>query len=144
MAIRSEEGLAPLHYAARNNCLEIVKLLVNNNAEIDPVKYSGTNFICTSYFICFIWEKLIAPFLFNCCSDDNGWTPLTYAAAEGHELIVDYLLEKEADVNGKFFADESEANSKKVWLWLIMANTNDTWGDIEYLLVFYSISTKGL
>jgi len=41
-------------------------------------------------------------------SDKDGWTPLTYAAAEGYEEVVDYLLKSGADQDGKFFSDDNE------------------------------------
>ena len=33
--------------------------------------------------------------------DKDGWTPLMYAAANGHLEIVDFLISKGADVNAK-------------------------------------------
>jgi len=44
MTARSGEGFTPLHYAAKNDCLETTTLLVDNNAEIDPVKYVAQKF----------------------------------------------------------------------------------------------------
>ena len=38
-------------------------------------------------------------------SDENIGTPLTFAAENGHEEIVDYLLKSKADVDGKFLDD---------------------------------------
>ena len=39
MTIKDKEGFVPLHYAARHEFLEIVTLLVDNHADIDPIKY---------------------------------------------------------------------------------------------------------
>ena len=39
----------------------------------------------------------------SCYSNEaTGWTPLTFAAAQGHLLVVEYLLKSGADVDGKF------------------------------------------
>jgi len=39
MTIKSKSGYVSLHYAAWQGFLDIVTLLVENHAEIDPIKY---------------------------------------------------------------------------------------------------------
>ena len=50
--------------------------------------------------------------LFYYSNEQNGRTPLTYAAQYGHENIVDYLLKARADVNGKF--EGAQTMDKKI------------------------------
>jgi len=55
---------------------------------------------------------IILCYLLGFSNENNGRTPLTYAAEHGHEEIVDYLLELGADVNGKFKG--AQPNAKKI------------------------------
>jgi len=41
-------------------------------------------------------------------SNDDTGTPLTCAAENGHEVIVDYLLKSGADVDGKFTEGDND------------------------------------
>ena len=50
-------------------------------------------------------------------SNEEIGTPLTCAAENGHEEIVDYLLKSGADVDGKFLDDKY---IKVCWLRLII------------------------
>ena len=45
-------------------------------------------------------------FVFCYSHETNGWTPLTFAAARGHEMVVEYLLKSGADKDGKFLTNE--------------------------------------
>jgi hypothetical protein len=65
------EGYAPLGYAARAGCLEVVKLLVEAGATIDISDGRG------------------------------GWTPLLQAADQRHADVVRYLLDHGANPNTK-------------------------------------------
>ena len=52
--------------------------------------------------------------LFICFSNQStGWTPLTCASSEGHVQIVEYLLDKKADVDGKCSPDQRKYGSGK-------------------------------
>jgi len=46
-------------------------------------------------------------------NENNHRTPLTYAAEQGHEEIVDYLLQVGADVNGKFKGAQKSLKKRK-------------------------------
>ena len=56
---------------------------------------------------------------FLCSNETTGWTPLTWASSQGHVKIVKYLLDKGADVDGKFSPDKLEksksGNDKTSW-----------------------------
>lgn len=63
------DNWTPLHYAAFNKHLDVVKYLIVENAEIDPLSSS-----------CF-------------------YTPLHYASFFGHISIMDFLISKGANIN---------------------------------------------
>ena len=50
--------------------------------------------------------NLLFIYIFSVHSEDDIGTPLTCAAENGHEEIVDYLLKSGADVDGKFLDDK--------------------------------------
>ena len=58
--------------------------------------------------------------LFCFSNETDGHTPLTYAARHGHEEIVDYLLEKGSNVNGKF----EGAKNYKISSWNVSINAH--------------------
>lgn len=68
---RRSDGWTPLHYAANGGSVLLVKLLVENGAELNPRM-----------------KEFLA-------------TPLHFAANKNHNLVVQYLLEKGAEVDPK-------------------------------------------
>ena len=56
-------------------------------------------------------------FLFIVISNEaTGWTPLTWASSQGHVKVVKYLLDKGADVDGKFCPDKlKNVKDKTSW-----------------------------
>ncbi|KAJ7589364.1 Pfs, NACHT and ankyrin domain protein, partial [Mycena floridula] len=91
----------PLSYAAEWGHIDIVKLLLEENA--DPNICDKGQWTPLSYavkeghidIVKLLLEKNADP---NIC-DKGQWTPLSYAVKEGHIDIVKLLLEKNADPN---------------------------------------------
>ncbi|WP_438456617.1 ankyrin repeat domain-containing protein [Wolbachia endosymbiont of Kerria lacca] len=69
------QGLTPLHYAAKNGHKEVVKILLQNKAEVNAETTDKG------------WNE--------------GWTPLHYAVQNGHKEVVKILLQNKADVNAE-------------------------------------------
>ena len=47
------------------------------------------------------WKILLSPYSYVNKRDSRGWTPLSYAAENGHEAVVKLLLEKGAELETK-------------------------------------------
>ena len=86
-------GDTPLHYAAMDDQLEIMKYLINEQ-HCDPMKFYWTPL----HSACFIGHLDITHYLISeihcdpSCKDRLGYTPLHYACRNGHTHIVQYLL----------------------------------------------------
>ncbi|KAF8795282.1 Ankyrin-3 like protein [Argiope bruennichi] len=98
---KNNSGCNLLHKAASNGCLEIIKLLINKNANANakdikgakPIHYAAINGHqdIVQYFIelgMMINEK-----------GGKNWSLLHYAAAGNHSEICDFLLKNGLDVN---------------------------------------------
>ena len=95
-------GGTPLHYASRNGHIEIVRELINYNAELqqgtrtnvnEKDNYGGTplHYASRNGRIEIVRELIN----YNADVDEkdkNGWTPLHYASADGHIEIVRELI----------------------------------------------------
>jgi ankyrin repeat protein len=97
------QNVRPLHIAAEKGFLEIVTLLVTNEAEIDAKdKYSQTPLHFASFYghikvVKYLVEKGAN---INLKHDDSN-TPLHEAALGGNIEVVKYLVEKGAKVEAK-------------------------------------------
>jgi len=61
--------------------------------------------IITAHINCF--------YIFVISNEATGWTPLTWASSQGHVKVVKYLLEKGADVDGKFCPNKLKSGKDK-------------------------------
>ena len=96
-------GLTPLYWATVNGQTEVVKLLLDNNADVNascsddgvtPLHIAGCN--GHTEVLKLLLENNADV---NARRTDNGATPLHIAAFEGHAEVVKLLLDSNADVN---------------------------------------------
>ena len=96
---KDKKGHIPLHYAARNGHLEVVKYFIVE-LHCDPMDKSSNGRTPLQY-ACYHGNLNIAQYLIreeHCnpsCEDKNGWTPLHYACINGHLNIAQYLIREE-------------------------------------------------
>lgn len=96
-------GMRPLHFAARNGAIEVIKLLLGAKADVN----SRSNLGQTPLHLASIHMKMEAVNLLLTRGsginevDKEGWTALHNAAYNGHESIVETLLQKGALVDAK-------------------------------------------
>ena len=98
-----DRGMTPLHYAATNGPPEVVRLLLERNAEVNAQDNRGfTPFLFAS--------RLGNTDIFRLLLDHNGnehvhdnedKTPLHYAAYFGHLDAARFLLERNLDINAR-------------------------------------------
>jgi ankyrin repeat protein len=79
------EGRTPLYVAPTHNCLEVVKYLLSNGAEIDEVAHKNPP--AGTQCLCFRRGEAV------------GMTPLQLAAREGHAAVVKALIEAGASLD---------------------------------------------
>jgi ankyrin repeat protein len=90
----------PLSIAANNGHHEILKLLIENGADINYTCYEGWTAL---YSAVFFGRLEVVKLLIEHGADidkptDNGWTPLHTAAFSGHIDIAKLLIENGADI----------------------------------------------
>jgi ankyrin repeat protein len=101
----------PLHLATLNKQVTIVRLLLSQGSDPKALNSIGwTSISCAAKSGDF--ESLIAILESSSsvdidATDNNNTTPLHLAAREGHCEILDYLLEKGADVSVKDYKDRN-------------------------------------
>jgi len=100
-----QKDMTPLHWAAAYGHVEVVKLLLDNNADVNA---SRTNDGTTSLYIAaYNGRTEVVKLLLdnnadvNASRTDDGTTPLYIAAQYGHTEVVNLLLDNNADVNAR-------------------------------------------
>jgi ankyrin repeat protein len=91
-------GQPVLHTAARAGALEVVKALLNAGAEIDRRNPSGETAVMIASLN---GRRSVVEWMLGKEAQINhpGWTPLIYAATNGHREIVALLLEHHAYID---------------------------------------------
>ena len=99
---KTNEGLTALHYAANKGNIPLLKLLIDNGANVDAVTNLGKNLMHMaaegnqpSMLIYLITEQHQSAQ----SVDENGSTPLHWACYSGSEEAVNFLLNLNANIN---------------------------------------------
>ena len=99
---KTNEGLTALHYAANKGNIQLLKLLIDNGANVDAVTNLGKNLMHMaaegnqpSMLIYLITEQHLSAQ----SVDENGSTPLHWACYLGSEEAVNFLLNLNVDIN---------------------------------------------
>ena len=97
---KDEEGHIPLHYAAYNGRLELVKYFLIELSSCDPMSRNSDGYTAL-HFACSNGQINTAKYLIreaNCnpsCESKFGGTPLHCACSSGHLNIAQYLIREE-------------------------------------------------
>lgn len=97
-----KRGNTPLHWAAYNNNLEMVKYLVEQGAEVNAKNNCG---VTPLHFAALNNNLEMVKYLVDKKAEVNakdkkcGMTPLHWAASENNPEVVKYLIQKKATVN---------------------------------------------
>ena len=99
---KTNEGLTALHYAANKGNIPLLKLLIENGANVDAVTNLGKNLMHMaaegnqpSMLIYLITEQHLSAQ----SVDENGSTPLHWACYSGAEEAVNFLLNLNVNIN---------------------------------------------
>ena len=97
---KDSEGQIPLHYAAHNGHLEVVKYFTAQ-LQCDPMEKDNGDWTAQHFFACSNGHLNIAQYLIreeHCnpsLKNKYGWTPLHFACINGHLNIAQYLIREE-------------------------------------------------
>ncbi|RIB02755.1 ankyrin repeat-containing domain protein [Gigaspora rosea] len=125
----NENGWTLLHIAAASGCKEVVKILLKQkhtyDIDINKMDKNGKTALdlATDNKHTEIAEDLLieekmkkeACFLKSLGHDENGKTPLHWAASEGHETTVKYLIELNASLVNEVDKNNETALYDAVW-----------------------------
>ena len=99
---KNNEGLTSIHYAANKGSIPLLKLLIDNGANVDAVTNLGKNVMHMaaegnqpSMLIYLITEEHQS----SQCVDESGSTPLHWACYAGAEEAVNFLLNLNVNIN---------------------------------------------
>ena len=97
---KDKKGHIPLHYAALNGHLEVVKYFIVE-LHCDPMDKNNSYGRTPLHFACYHGNLNIAQYLIreeHCnpsCENNGGYTPLHYACRDGYLNIAQYLIREE-------------------------------------------------
>jgi ankyrin repeat protein len=98
-------GTTALHLAAQLDAVDITKLLIEHDADVNAAIIASTNHGVTALMLCANWGYLdMMKLLFDHqakpeLTDELGWTALHHAAAAGQVDAARLLLDRGADVH---------------------------------------------
>ncbi|KAK7058628.1 putative ankyrin-repeat protein [Paramarasmius palmivorus] len=103
------DGRTPLHWAASSGSLDIVRILLEHDAEVDKPDASGWTalHIAVSAGHDKVVEELVGAGADVTRRNDKGITPLHYAASKSRISIGKLLISRGADINAKDKANQT-------------------------------------
>ncbi|XP_057326697.1 ankyrin-1-like [Microplitis mediator] len=101
-------GINPLHVAACRNNVECVKIILNNNRDVDYLaRTTADEGFTPLHFACIFGCHDVAEFILNINADINIFSydnslPIHIAVSKGHDKVVELLLNHGANVDSLF------------------------------------------